>query len=153
MKLAKFLLIITFCSIFSIAHAVNPGTNYGCLDHNKKFYTHWTNTLSASPTNAGWKSKFQTYDTLPDIYNVTYDAATCGQVNPNVSLSEASVDGQNQCFIFIGGSWVQGGLRTFSNMPPCQVTPVPLDDFIPFIIVLISVVGFYQLKRKGVLAS
>jgi hypothetical protein len=139
----KFRLSVFFVLIYNSVFAANPGSNYGCeADFNHSLYMSWTSTVTASPTNPGWNATFQLYDTNPQVYTANYNPGTapCGQANPNKFF-----DGGGVCFVKVGSVWQQGALKYFTVG---SVVPCPIDDYIPFLFLIICVCGFYYINKR-----
>lgn len=140
-----YLLLFLFVVVINNVIAADPGSNYGCeADFNHSTYTNWVQTFTASPNDPGWQSTFQGYDEGGVVYAANYDPGEmpCGQANPNNFQSAGQV-----CWVYRSAtsSWVQGALRTWE---PGAVTPCPIDDYIPVIIVVIGGFGFFYLKTN-----
>lgn len=133
--LFAFLLILSFDTFSS-----NPGANYGCLSYggNPKLYTNYIYTDNA-PGNPYW-GPFHYYDTMPQVYDVNYNTQTppCGQVNPSQTLQSTG----QECFIKIGNTFQQGGLRTFSSG---SVVPCPIDNSVWMMVFSVSLLVLFKI--------
>lgn len=160
----KFLpsLLITFFTTVLASHAQTSG--YGCRDGNRIY----VNYLGISEW---YGTAYKVYDVHGISYEIYYNSDPannydCHKVNSNQAYhqvrdeSYAGSNGTNQTACWIDSSagkknTTQGSYATYVfyqiDCPANKAANLPMDDFTPFFIPLISLVGFSILRRVRVI--
>lgn len=144
------IIILFLCSLKVLGR--NPGSNYGCSLNNQGtyLYTNWNKTVNSAPTNPGWHDTFQIYNDGPSNYNYLIDynarAGTPGIINPNIN---PLVSQGKQCFVNRGGSYEQGNLVTYRTTGVTNPAQLPLDDYMPFLLLFTGGLGFTVVRKKA----
>lgn len=147
-----FLLIVLFPML---AVAGNPGSNYGCLVWNSRFYVNSWYKTDTAPGNPYW-GPHEYYDAkLGQSYSVVDNGNNaCGTINPYTGGSSTN----GSCFVLVGNdpsspsSYSQGEVRSYTigSVTPCPpATPVPLDSNTLFLVLASGIFATYMLGKRN----
>jgi|GEM_PF-1509257 len=137
---------VFFLSFFNISVAIagDPGPTKGCLVWNYRFFTVWSKTDHA-PGNSGW-GPHEYYTTASPNYEVVdNEKKLCGTINP---YGGRTTDAGVTCWVDVGGGNFRQGALTNYDRNTLETCNLPLDSYIPYVILIAGLLGYFILLKK-----